>query len=83
MSEILGSNGSLSSFFSFISPLLDVCYMVLSVEVFGLPLWTILLNVLVCFTVIGFITKGSVGLGSVGNSVSAARRSSKSNEGKE
>lgn len=64
MGNILGENGSVTAFLNFISPLLNMCYTILSVEVFGLVLWKILLSFLVCFTVIGFITKGSVGIGS-------------------
>lgn len=70
MGNILGENGSVSVFLDFISPLLNMVYTIVSVEVFGMPLWTILLNMLVCFTVIGFITKGSVGIGSGASSAS-------------
>lgn len=64
MESILGSNGSLSGFFAFLSPLFNLVFTALSVRVFGIQLWLILLNCLVCFTIIGFITKGSVGIGS-------------------
>lgn len=74
MNNIIGSNGSMSAFLSFINPFLQLCYRIISVELMGMPVWAILLNMLVCFTVIGFIVKGSVGIGAFGSVKAGSER---------
>lgn len=82
MNDIIGSNGSMSAFLSFINPFLQLCYRIISVELMGMPVWAILLNMLVCFTVIGFIVKGSVGIGAFG-SVKAGSDAKKAQQAKQ
>lgn len=66
---------SVSDFLDIFTPFVDLSLSIISVQIFGVPLWTILLNFLLVSFVIGFITHGSVGLGMVSHVSGAVDRS--------
>lgn len=71
---------SFSDFLTIFEPFFNLSFRFLRLQIFGVELWTIALNFLVVSTVIGFVTKGNVGIGIASHVSAAADRSKAANE---